>query len=336
MKTSFKIFVSLLILVTSFASQAQTTGTTPTSTPSVSTTSTTTPTPVVTTTSSTTPTPSVTTTSTTTPAPVVTTTTTSAPVASVPTTTTTTPIPVADTSVVTPAPTPAVTTTSTVSTTPATSVATPTAVKPVSKPKPVAKKIYKPAPVVATAAPTPTPVVAPTPVVVAAATPEKSASSNSGQKGKKTFGVTGSGYYEINSDYESVYFSFPTTSTNTAGFGVNTYFEYGFSEKVTGEISLGFSRLTYASQSRTLIKENYFMSDIVAHIYFLDNDKFATYGIAGASVYASSSAIAPMVDVGVGNYFKITENFSIKTELHLKSAVVLNRAEAKIGVAYHF
>lgn len=148
--------------------------------------------------------------------------------------------------------------------------------------------------------------------------------------------MTGSGFYEINSDYDSLYFDFPTQNINTAGFGVNAYFDYGFSDRVSGEASLGYSRLSYSNKSRTIINENYFMADFVAHYYFLNKEKFATYMIGGASVYASSSAVAPMADIGIGNYFKITDEFSIKAELIFKSAVILNRGEGRVGFAYHF
>lgn len=182
-----------------------------------------------------------------------------------------------------------------------------------------------------TPAPTPTESVTSTPIVSAVET-----GLTDGWKGKKVAGVMASGYFEINSDFESLYFSFPANSFNTAGFGFGGYFEMGFSEKFSGQVDLGFSRLIYSSLQRNIINESFFTVDVTAHYHFLNNAKFDTYGILGAGAIVSSGAVAPVLDLGVGNYFKLTEQFSIKAELLFKSAIILNRAEARVGVAYHF
>lgn len=206
------------------------------------------------------------------------------------------------------------------------------------------------APVVTPVA-TPTPVVAQstttsaqpisvqnTPVVSVSTTTESTPSSSSSPswKGRKSIGITGSGYYEINSDFSSLYYNFTLQDTNTAGFGMGAFFGYGFADRISAEISLGYSRLLYASKQRTLISENFFTADVVGHYYFLNTEKFATYGLFGIGAIIGSSAVAPVGEVGVGNYFNISDNFSIKAELLFKSAIVLNRAEGRIGVAYHF
>lgn len=175
--------------------------------------------------------------------------------------------------------------------------------------------------------------------VVVLTPPKKTPSySSSGfnKRGKKTVGITGHGFYEFNSDYESLYVNFPTTNINAAGFGVAAYFELGFSDKLSGEVSLGYSRLAYSSKFKSVINQNFFVGDIVGHYYFLNHEKFAPYAIAGLGIYATSGAVAPLLDVGVGNYFRISDDFSVKTELLLKTAIIINRGEARVGIAYHF
>lgn len=156
------------------------------------------------------------------------------------------------------------------------------------------------------------------------------------KKGKKTIGFTGLGYYEINSSYESLYVSFATNNINTAGLGFAGYFELGFSDKLSGELSLGYSRLLFASKFRTTIRENFFHADFMLHYYFLHSKKFAPYVIAGAGVIASGNTAAPTLDVGIGNYFRVSEHFSVKTELIFKTAITYNRGEARVGIGYHF
>ena len=180
-----------------------------------------------------------------------------------------------------------------------------------------------------------------TPVVTAASSTENqktSDSSSSGDsiKGKKSFGLMGSGYYEINTDMSRLYYNFTLKSTHTAGFGISTFFEYGIAERFSLEFSLGYSRLLYASKQRGVINENYFVADVDAHYYFLNSEKFGTYAIGGAGAIVSSGSVVPVGDIGIGNYFKITPEVSIKAELIFKSAIVFNRGEGRVGIAYTF
>jgi hypothetical protein len=156
-------------------------------------------------------------------------------------------------------------------------------------------------------------------------------------KGEKVIGISGVGYYELNSDWESLYFGFSAAgNTKTAGFGFNVSFELGFSDQISGEIDLGFNRLVYASRQRAIIKESFFTGDVLGHFYFLQNDTFNPYLIFGVGALVSSSSVAPVGNVGFGMHFRITEEFSVKTELIFKSAVLLNRGEGRVGFAYHF
>jgi len=156
-------------------------------------------------------------------------------------------------------------------------------------------------------------------------------------KEKKAIGVAGMGYFDLNSDWESLYFNFASAgSTKTAGFGFVASFELGLADRVSGEISLGYSRLLYSSRQRTLIKENYFVADVVGHYYIGASEKFNPYVIFGVGAGVSGSSVVPVADVGFGMHFMLTKEFSVKTELLIKSAVIYNRGEARVGVAYHF
>lgn len=155
-------------------------------------------------------------------------------------------------------------------------------------------------------------------------------------KNKKSIGVTGIGFYDINSSFESLYVTFVTSNINTAGLGFSGFFEYGFSDKLSGELTLGYTRLLYSNKFRSLVRENFFQADAVLHYYFHDSKKFAPYVIAGGGVNASANAAAPTLDVGIGNYFRVSDDFSVKTELIYKTAIIYNRGEARVGIAYHF
>lgn len=161
-------------------------------------------------------------------------------------------------------------------------------------------------------------------------------SANFMQKNKKMIGFSGMGFYEINSQFESLYVTFPTSNIKAAGFGFTGNFELGFNDRLSGEISMGYSRLSYANKFKNVIKQNFFTSDVVAHYYFLNNQKIAPYVIAGAGIYASSGSVAPTLDTGVGSHFKVADNLSIKTDLIYKTAIIHNRLEARVGLAFHF
>ncbi|HLD45064.1 MAG TPA: hypothetical protein VJC18_06475 [bacterium] len=156
-------------------------------------------------------------------------------------------------------------------------------------------------------------------------------------KGEKVFGVQALGYYELNSDWESLYFDFAYNgSTQTAGFGFGSFFELGLSDRMSMEIDLAYSRLTYSNRQINIITENYFTADVVGHYYFLDNETYNPYFIFGLGAIMSANSVAPLGDVGVGMHFRVSKEFSVKTELLFKSAVLLNRGEGRLGVCYHF
>lgn len=144
------------------------------------------------------------------------------------------------------------------------------------------------------------------------------------------------GFYDINSSFDSLYFNFATENINAFGFGFLAFFEYGFSKHFSGEIDLGYSRLIYASKSRNVIRENYFVGDLLAHYYFMSTEKFQPYVIFGGGTVASSGAVAPTVDAGIGMHYLFTDEFSLKADVIIKSAVIYNRGEGRVGLAYHF
>ena len=127
-----------------------------------------------------------------------------------------------------------------------------------------------------------------TPVVSA-----QPAKSDGSWENKKAIGVTGFGYYELNSDWESLYFDFPADSVTTAGVGFDGFFEIGTSEKFSVEIGLGYSRLLSSDVQRSIINESYFIADVLAHYHFHNTGSWDVYAIGGAGAYVSSSAVAP-------------------------------------------
>lgn len=171
-----------------------------------------------------------------------------------------------------------------------------------------------------------------TPVVSMAST----SSSSSSMEGKKIFGLVGMGAYDINSDFESLYVNFATTNINSASLGFLTFFEFGFSDRFAGEISLGYSRLIYSNKFRSVIKENYFVGDILAHYYFLNEEKIKPYVIFGGGAIASSGGVAPVIDAGIGMHYMLNDEFSLKADLIIKSAIIYNRGETRFGISYHF
>ncbi|OVE81996.1 hypothetical protein BVY03_01745 [bacterium K02(2017)] len=156
------------------------------------------------------------------------------------------------------------------------------------------------------------------------------------EKGSKSLGLDFVGFYTINSRLESVYVNFSTQNINAAGFGATAFFEYGLSDRFGLEFDIGYSRLTYSDKFSGVIRENFLVADLVGHYYFSNNQKIQPYFIFGAGVVASSNGAAPTFDAGIGSHFYVAKDFSIKTEILIKTAVIYNRAEARIGFAYHF
>lgn len=154
---------------------------------------------------------------------------------------------------------------------------------------------------------------------------------------KMAMGLFGVGYYEINSDWLSLYYGTTAPSTTTAGLGFGGFFEVGTSEKISIEMALGYSRLLSATRQRDTINESYFLADLVAHYHFHNKGSWDAYAIGGVGLDASGSAATPLVDLGIGSYYKLTnDGFYLKTELLVKSAVIFNRAEGRIGIGYEF
>lgn len=156
------------------------------------------------------------------------------------------------------------------------------------------------------------------------------------KKGAKSIGISFLGFYDINSKFESLYVNFPTENIKAAGFGSNLFFEYGFADQFSGELSLGYARLTYSNKFKNVIKENYFVGDVLGHFYFLKNQRIQPYLLFGAGAMVSSNAVAPTFDVGVGSHFMVTDQFSVKAEIMYKTAIIYHRGEGRVGFAYHF
>lgn len=192
------------------------------------------------------------------------------------------------------------------------------------------------------AAPTPTAPTAttpaepaPTPVVVSAQS-EKIPTSvkNYSIEGKYGLGVMATGFYEI-SNAESLYVDFATSGLRAAGFGFNSFVEYGFSDRITGSIQLGYSRLLYLNKFSTLAHKNFFVGDLMGNYYFINNGKFMPYGTFGVGVMASGNVV-PTGNVGGGLRYQVNEDFSIRAELLYKTAIIHHRGEGRIGFSYHF
>lgn len=170
-----------------------------------------------------------------------------------------------------------------------------------------------------------------TPVVSAQAS-----NTDGSWKSKRALGLNAAGYFELNSDWESLYFDFPANNIKTAGLGFGGFFDIGTSDKFSVEIDLGYSRLLYSDTQRSIINESYFLADLVVHYHFHQRGAWDIYGIGGAGAYISSNSVAPMINLGIGSYLNLDEGFYLKTEFIAKSAIILNRAEARIGLAYQF
>jgi hypothetical protein len=183
---------------------------------------------------------------------------------------------------------------------------------------------------------TPTPVATPTPVVVSAQS-EKIPSSvkNYSIDGKYGLGVMVAGFYEL-SNYESLYVDFVTSDIKAAGLGFTSFVEYGFSDRITGSLQLGFSRLLYINKFSTTSRKNFFVGDLMGNYYFMNNGKIMPYATFGAGLMASSGNVAPTANVGGGLRYQINEELSVRAELIYKTAIIHHRSEGRIGFSYHF
>ena len=154
-------------------------------------------------------------------------------------------------------------------------------------------------------------------------------------KDQKTFGFMGLGYYEI-SNYDSLYVSFATSSLKAAGLGFETFFEYGLADKFGLNFAAGYDRLLYANKFKALIAENYFLIDITGHYYFNTEGNIQPYLAGGAGGEISSKGAAPVLDLGGGIDFMVSDAVSVRFQTLFKTAIIHNRAEAGLGIAYHF
>lgn len=194
-------------------------------------------------------------------------------------------------------------------------------------------------------APIPTPTVVestpvtntPTNAQYAQNTSNQSSSSDSNYgKGTMHAGFFALGYYEINSTLDSLYYGSNIEDTNTSGLGFGGYYEYMFSDKMSAQVSAGFSRLMSTTKQRAIIEENFFIMDVVGKYYFTHSGRFHPYALLGAGIYASSGGLAPVAEVGAGTYIDLNETISLQTEVIYKTALALHRAEARIGIGFHF
>lgn len=176
----------------------------------------------------------------------------------------------------------------------------------------------------------------PTPVVVSAQS-EKIPTSvkNYSIDGKFGLGVMATGFYEM-SNYESLYVDFVTSDIKAAGLGFTSFVEYGFSDRVTGSLQLGFSRLLYINKFSTTSRRNFFVGDLMGNYYFTNNGKLMPYITFGAGIMASSGNVAPTGNVGGGLRYQINEDVSVRAELIYKTAIIHHRGEGRIGFSYHF
>lgn len=155
-------------------------------------------------------------------------------------------------------------------------------------------------------------------------------------KGKKIWGIAGLGFYEI-SNYESLYVNFATSNLKAAGAGFKTYFEYGVGDQFYLEGSAGYARVTYSNKFFNQIKQNFFLIDILGKYYFMDAaSRIQPYVGGGVGGLISSRSAAPLLDIAVGSHFMLTDQFSIRLQAMYKTAIIHNRAEGSLGIAYHF
>jgi hypothetical protein len=166
-------------------------------------------------------------------------------------------------------------------------------------------------------------------------TPATSSSGDEHQ-GKVNVGLGATGFYNFYSNFDSLYVDFGASGIKTAGFGFQTYIEYGFSDRFTGTFDLGFQRLTYSNKFRPVIKENFFVADFMGNYYFLDNSKIRPYATAGAGMIISSGAVAPTGNLGIGTHIMLADEFSLKVQALYKTSIIQHMAEATVGFAYHF
>jgi hypothetical protein len=146
------------------------------------------------------------------------------------------------------------------------------------------------------------------------------------------------GMYLDAADKAAIVATGATVSSITAGgLGLAAAFEYGFSDRISGTVSVNYDRLTYANKFRTLVTESFFGADVTANYYVLrDPKRVMPYVSGGAGVVAGSTKVLPTLDLGGGAQFFVSDSIAIKAQLLVKTAFIFNRLEPSLGVAYHF
>lgn len=180
---------------------------------------------------------------------------------------------------------------------------------------------------------------------------EKTLSSSSAKthelKGHVTLGFAGTAFLDFGSE-EGMYLSAAdkaaivaaggTVQNVTAGgVGGNLNVEYGFSNRWSGTLSMGFDRLTYANRFKSAVNENFFAVDATANYYLMKNPKnILPYVSAGLGLVAGSTKTLPTLDIGGGAHFFVSDRVSIKAQVLAKAAFIFNRLQPSVGLSYHF
>lgn len=160
------------------------------------------------------------------------------------------------------------------------------------------------------------------------------AATSTSHKGKKSVGFLGLGYYEI-SNFESLYVPFATSGIRAAGAGFQGFFEYGAADRFGINFAAGYDRLLYANKFRTQVAENFFLLDVTGHYYF-DAGKVQPFLAGGIGAEISTQGVAPTLDLGGGVDVMVSDNVSVRIQTLYKTAIIHHRAEAGLGIAYHF
>lgn len=166
------------------------------------------------------------------------------------------------------------------------------------------------------------------------AVPALASAEGTGRKGQKSVGFLGLGYYEI-SNFESLYVPFATSGIRAAGAGFQGFFEYGASDSFGINFAVGYDRLLYANKFRTQIAENFFLFDVTGHYYFATG-KAQPFLAGGIGAEVSTQGVAPTLDLGGGVDVMVNDNVSVRIQTLYKTAIIHHRAEAGLGIAYHF
>jgi len=144
------------------------------------------------------------------------------------------------------------------------------------------------------------------------------------------------GYYE-HSTLESLYFDFTADEVTASGLGFKGFFEYGLNERLAVGGALSFAYLLDANFDVSLVSRSFWGLDAFGSYYFADYNKtIQPYVLFGGGILFSNTGLTPILDIGGGAHFKLSETISLKAELMGKTGIVHNRGEVGLGVAFHF